>query len=71
MLEGKPRINYICLKKKTRKKTADIMLNKTCLSTNSLCLACMKRKCRQKNLTRTSVLSSPSGLSAAIIKNDR
>ena len=70
MFVGKPRINYICLKKK-RKKTADIMLNKTYLSTNSLCLPCMKTKCLLKNLTRTSVLSSPSRPSAVTLKSDR
>ena len=42
------------------------MLNKAYV--NSFCiLPCMKRKCRQNILTRTSVLSSPSGLSAAIL----
>ena len=49
MFVGKPRINYICLKKK-RKNPADIMLNKAYLK--SCCLSpCMKRKCQQKTLT--------------------
>ena len=68
MFVGKPQINYICLKKKKRKKPADIMLNKAYLK--SCCLSpCMKRKCHQKTLTWTSVLSSPSGPSAAILVN--
>ena len=68
MFVGKTLINYTCLKK--RKKPADIMLNKAYL--NSFYLSpCMKRKCRQKNLTGTSVLSSPSGPSAAVLKNVR
>ena len=41
-------INYILLKKKTKRKNpADIMLTKACV--NSFCLLpCMKLKCRQK-----------------------
>ena len=64
---GKPRINYLSLgKKKKEKHPADIMLNKAYV--NSFCLLpCMKGKCRHKTLTRNSVLSSPSGPSAAIL----
>ena len=66
MLVGKPGINYISLGQKKEKHPADIMLNKAYV--NSFCLLpCMKRKCRQKILTRNSVLSSPSGPSAAIL----
>ena len=71
MFLGKSRINYISLgpfgkKTKTKKgKTPGLRLK---AYVNSFCLlACMKRKSRQKILTRISVLSSPSGPSAAIL----
>ena len=71
MFLGKSRINYISLeplgkKQKGKKEKYPADINKAYV--NSVCLlACMKRKSRQKILTRISVLSSHSGPSAAIL----
>ena len=69
MFLRKSRINYISLgpfRKKNKKEKYPADINKAYV--NAFCLlACMKRKSRQKILTRISVLSSPSGPSAAIL----